>query len=106
MINGDRCVTVEEIKIINGGHDWPSPLSLWVNQDINANTEIWNFVSKYNINGLIDCDNLSIEFENIDSKRKLMKIINVLGQEVNTHNHRRKFYFISIMMDLFKKINF
>ena len=59
-INGDGCVTVEEIKIINGGHDWPSPLSFWANQDINANTEIWNFVSKYNINGLIDCDNLSI----------------------------------------------
>ena len=92
-INGDGCVTVEEIKIINGGHDWPSPLSFWANQDINANTEIWNFVSKYNINGLIDCDNLSIGTENIDSKRELIKIINVLGQEVNVPYHRREVLF-------------
>ena len=42
-INGDGCVSVEELKIINGGHDWPSPLSSWGNQDINANIEIWNF---------------------------------------------------------------
>ena len=92
-INGDGCVTVEEIKIINGGHDWPSPLSFWANQDINANTEIWNFVSKYNINGLIDCDNLFIETENIDSKRELIKIINVFGQEVNIPNQRREVLF-------------
>ena len=24
-INGDGCVTVEELKIINGGHDWYRP---------------------------------------------------------------------------------
>ena len=106
-INGDGCVTVEEIKIINGGHDWPSPLSFWANQDINANTEIWNFVSKYNINGLIDCDNLSIGTENIDSKRELIKIINVLGQEVNLHYNRREVLFY-IYNDGYvqKKINF
>ena len=92
-INGDGCVTVEEIKIINGGHDWPSPLSFWANQDINANIEIWNFVSKYNIYGLIDCDNLSTEIENIDRKRELVKIINVLGQEVNIPIHSREVLF-------------
>ena len=106
-INGDGCVTVEEIKIINGGHDWPSPLSFWANQDINANTEIWNFVSKYNINGLIDCDNLSVETEKIDSKRELMKIINVLGQEVNIPNQRRAvLFYIYNDGSVQKKINF
>ena len=39
MDDGDGCVNVEELKIINGGHDWPSPLSFWANQDINANVE-------------------------------------------------------------------
>ena len=105
--NPKRCILFTEIKIINGGHDWPSPLSFWANQDINANTEIWNFVSKYNINGLIDCDNLSIESENIDSKRELMKIINVLGQEVNIPNHRREvLFYIYNDGSVQKKINF
>jgi len=105
--NGDGCVSVEELKIINGGHDWPSPLSFWANQDINANTEIWDFVSKYNINGLIDCDNLSVETENIDSKRELMKIINVFGQEVNIPNQRREvLFYIYNDGSVQKKINY
>ena len=58
--NGDGCVIVEELKIINGGHDWPSPLNSWANQDINANVEIWNFVSKYNTSGLINCNTNSV----------------------------------------------
>ncbi len=92
-INGDGCVSVEEIKIINGGHDWPSPLSPWANQDINANTEIWNFVSKYNLNGLINCDNLYLEFENSENKRELLKIINVLGRKVNATRQKREVLF-------------
>ena len=58
-MNGDGCVSVEELKIINGGHDWPSPLSSWANQDINASEEIWNFVSRFDINGLIECNTAS-----------------------------------------------
>ncbi len=94
-VNGDGCVAVEELKIINGDHDWPSPLSPWANQDIDANTEIWNFVSKYNINGLIDCENLSIENEHTDNEKELVKIINVLGQQVDISSQRREvlFYF-------------
>ena len=52
IINGDN-LFVEELKKLMvamiGLHFHFS------NQDINANTEIWNFVSKYNVNGLIDC---------------------------------------------------
>ena len=50
--NGDNCVTVQELKVINGDHDWPGSSG---NMDINASQEIWKFVSKYDINGLINC---------------------------------------------------
>lgn len=50
--NGDNCVAVQELKVINGDHDWPGSSG---NMDINASQEIWKFVSKYNINGLINC---------------------------------------------------
>ena len=50
--NGDNCSSVEHFKVINGGHDWPG---VWGNMDINASEEVWNFLSKYDINGLIEC---------------------------------------------------
>ena len=45
--NGDNCVRVEELKVIGGDHDWPGS---WGNMDISASNEIWNFVSKFDIN--------------------------------------------------------
>lgn len=59
--NGDNCVAVEELRVNNGGHDWPGSFG---NMDIDATTEIWNFVSKYDLNGLIDCHNTSINQTN------------------------------------------
>jgi polyhydroxybutyrate depolymerase len=57
--NGDNCVAVKELKVINGDHDWPGSFG---NMDINATQEIWKFLSKYDINGLINCGlNSSIE---------------------------------------------
>lgn len=50
--NGDGCVSVEHLKVINGGHDWPGSFG---NMDIDASEEIWNFVSKYQRSGLIGC---------------------------------------------------
>jgi len=47
--NGDGGVSVEHYKVIGGGHDWPGSFG---NMDIDASLEIWNFVSKYDINGL------------------------------------------------------
>lgn len=55
--NGDNCVTVQELKVINGDHDWPGSSG---NMDINASQEIWKFVSKYDINGLINCGSTEI----------------------------------------------
>jgi len=46
------CAYVEELKVIGGGHDWPGSFG---NNTIDANEEIWQFVSRYDIHGLIDC---------------------------------------------------
>ena len=51
--NGDNCVAVDHYKVIGGEHDWPG---IWGNQDIVASEIIWNFVSQYDSNGLIECE--------------------------------------------------
>ena len=56
--NGDSCSSVEHYKVINGGHDW---CGSWGNLDINASKIIWNFVSKYDLNGLIACNSVSVD---------------------------------------------
>ena len=55
--NGDGCVSVEHYKVIGGGHDWPGSFG---NMDIDASEVIWEYVSKYDINGLIECNSTSI----------------------------------------------
>jgi polyhydroxybutyrate depolymerase len=47
--------------VIGGGHDWPGSFG---NMTINANEEIWQFVSRYDINGLIGCTTFSINENN------------------------------------------
>ena len=79
--NGDGCVSVEELKIINGGHDWPSPLNSWGNQDINANVEVWNFLSKFDMNGLIGCNTTNQIDIDIIKSQNLIKIVDMLGRE-------------------------
>ena len=59
--NGDSCTSVEHYKVIGGDHDWPGS---WGNMDINADAVIWNFVSQYDINGLIGCITTSINENN------------------------------------------
>ena len=56
------CAYVEELKVIGGGHDWPGSFG---NMTIDANIEIWQFVSRYDINGLIGCTTLSINENNV-----------------------------------------
>ena len=52
---------MEELKVIGGGHDWPGSFG---NMTIDASEEIWQFVSRYDINGLIDCTATSINENN------------------------------------------
>jgi polyhydroxybutyrate depolymerase len=46
------CSSVAHYKVIEGGHDWPGA---WGNRDIHASRIIWEFVSKYNLKGLMEC---------------------------------------------------
>ncbi len=55
--NGNSCVSVVELRVNGGGHDWPGSFG---NLDISSDNEIWNFVSNYSINGLIEDCNLSL----------------------------------------------
>ena len=55
--NGDACVSVVELRVNGGDHDWPG----WSgNMDINSDQEIWNFVSNYSLSGQIENCNLGI----------------------------------------------
>ena len=84
--NGDNCVSVEELKVNGGGHDWPGSFG---NMDINANNEIWNFVSQYNMNGLISCSTNSISEtqESMQIKAYPNPVINnQLKIELNNYN--------------------
>lgn len=53
--NGDNCSEVVHYKITGGSHTWAGSAfnSAGTNYDINASKEVWNFVSRYDINGLI-----------------------------------------------------
>ena len=76
--NGDNCISIEELKVIGGNHDWPGSFG---NMDINASEEIWNFVSKYDINGLINCNAISYnENNNFIQEKELIKRIDLLGR--------------------------
>lgn len=54
--NAEGCTYVEHLKVIDGGHDWPG---IYGNMDMDASEEIWNFVSRFDINGRIGCTALS-----------------------------------------------
>ena len=53
----EGCTYVEELKVIGGGHDWPGSFG---NMTINSDLEIWQFVSRFDINGLMGCSTSSI----------------------------------------------
>ncbi|MEL6987425.1 MAG: T9SS type A sorting domain-containing protein [Bacteroidota bacterium] len=56
--NGEGCVSVEHYKVIGGGHDWPGSFG---NNDIDSDLILWNFMSRYNMDGLITCNSTSSE---------------------------------------------
>ena len=59
---GDNASTTEHMKVIGGGHTWPGSVfnSPGTNQDINASMEIWQFFSRFDINGQLSFN----EFDN------------------------------------------
>ena len=84
------CTYVEELKVIGGGHDWPGSFG---NMTIDANIEIWKFVSRYDINGLIGCVTSSINENNRQNDNKqLIKIVDLLGRESKDFKSQPLFY--------------
>ena len=70
---------MEELKVINGGHQWPGTFG---NMDIDASNETWRFVSKFNTSGLINCSSTNTENQQLVLEGKLVKRVNLLGKEV------------------------
>ena len=81
--SGDNCVSVVELKVNNGEHDWPGSFG---NMDINASKEIWKFVSLYDINGLIDCFSTKTNELLELMPKKINRVIDILGRETNQTN--------------------
>ena len=76
--------------MIGGGHDWPGSFG---NMTIDANIEIWQFVSRYDINGLIGCITTSINENNGQNDNKqLIKIVDLLGRESKDLKSQPLFY--------------
>ena len=50
--DGDNGVNVEHLKIIGGTHAWPRMVGE-VGSDVDASEEIWQFLSRYNIDGVL-----------------------------------------------------
>ena len=85
---------MEELKSINGDHDWPSPLSFWTNQHIKANIEVWNFVSKFDIMGLIDCNPANDFNMDIKSSKDIVKIVDLLGKETKQKKSNQLLFYL------------
>jgi polyhydroxybutyrate depolymerase len=85
--NGNNGSTVEHYKIIGGEHSWPGALfpNGVTNQDIDASEKIWEFFSKYDINGLISPTSIS----NI-SNDKLIDVIE--SEEVDQDPDEHELY--------------
>jgi len=61
--NGDNCSEVVHFKVTNGQHTWPGSIFnlAGTNYDINASVQVWNFISKYDIFGLITCNPVQVD---------------------------------------------
>ncbi|MFD2787482.1 extracellular catalytic domain type 1 short-chain-length polyhydroxyalkanoate depolymerase [Hymenobacter rubripertinctus] len=56
---------VEHYRIIGGGHTWPgAPINIGVtNRDINASREVWRFLRRYQLSGLVTATTASARAE-------------------------------------------
>ncbi len=90
-LNGNNCTSIQELKVIGGDHDWPGTFG---NMDINASQEIWKFVSKHDINGLIDCNAVMGEYQfDIIQTKKIIKKTDVLGRDIKEVKNIPLLYF-------------
>ena len=68
------------------------------NMDIVATNEIWNFVSKYNRNGLINCSSTIDHQVFTTNPKRLVKLVDILGKE--TFLKKNQINILFMMMDL------
>ena len=129
-INGDNGLTTEHMKVIGGGHTWPGSAFNFpgTNYDINASMEIWQFFSRFDINGTLSVNkfdnrqviiypnptnskiNLSLNFseelnyELFSSLGKLLIIgtIKTNNQEIDLSNLSPNIYYLKLGNQVFK----
>ena len=111
--NGTGGVEVLELKIVGGGHYWPGNSG---NMDIDGNEEIWNFLSKFDKNGLINSLSVNevmetikiypnpfdqyLNIENLKNDLLLFDIngrqikINIKNNKINTSHLNKGIYFL------------
>ena len=129
-IDGDNGLTTEHMKVIGGGHTWPGSAFNFpgTNYDINASMEIWQFFSRFDINGTLSVNkfdnrqviiypnptnskiNLSLNFseelnyELFSSLGKLLVIgtIKTNNQEIDLSNLSPNIYYLKLGNQVFK----
>ena len=129
-IGGDNDVTTEHMKVIGGDHTWPGSAFNFpgTNYDINASMEIWQFFSRFDINGTLSVNkfdnrqviiypnptnskiNLSLNFseelnyELFSSLGKLLVIgtIKTNNQEIDLSNLSPNIYYLKLGNQVFK----
>lgn len=91
--DGNNCTQVVQYKVTNGAHTWPgSAINLaGTNYDFNASKKIWEFLSEYDINGLINCStNNSQQLENSIisiEPNPCENILKISGYNFNNQNY-------------------
>jgi polyhydroxybutyrate depolymerase len=131
---GDNASTTEHMKVIGGGHTWPGSVFILpeTNQDINASNEIWEFFSRFDINGSLSVNefenrqviiypnptsskiNLSLSFseelnyELFSSKGKQLMngTIKSSYQEINLSHLKPNIYFLKLGNQVFKILKY
>jgi polyhydroxybutyrate depolymerase len=127
---GDNGVTTEHLKVIGGGHTWPGSAFNFpgTNYDINASMKIWQFFSRFDINGTLSVSefdnrqviiypnptnskiNLSLKFsEELNyelfsslGKRLIIGTIKTDNEEIDLSNLSPNIYYLKLGNQVFK----
>jgi polyhydroxybutyrate depolymerase len=131
---GDNASTTEHMKVIGGGHTWPGSVFILpeTNQDINASNEIWEFFSRFDINGSLSVNefengqvtiypnptsskiNLSLSFSeelnyelfSSNGKQLMNGTIKSSYQEINLSHLKPNIYFLKLGNQVFKILKY
>ncbi|MBM72489.1 MAG: hypothetical protein CL847_06875 [Crocinitomicaceae bacterium] len=76
----DECIDLYHYKVNGGGHDWPGTFG---NMDIVSHEIIWSHLSEYGMNGKLDCNSSNINMNTAILSKKLTKIVDALGREID-----------------------